>query len=273
MLTVFGDESIDATQQKVFATAGLLGDKNQWSRLREQWSSRMGGKIFHASDCECGHGGFKGGSHQDNLDLYKDLTTILAKSGLIGFGVGIDLAGLRKYFPDAKEEQPYLACFLRTVKFLAEKAQQCIPRSEIEVVFDQNHGQQHNAGLIYQYLKLHNDWEAGTLLQEKVSFASRQEIGIQAADLWAREVMKLLECDLENRPRRKSAVALQATQLFGADLLCEGFYEGMRANYQKMQQQTGVSQDGYLKWLQTRADNQSNRILYLMFTVEQEQGH
>jgi hypothetical protein len=274
MLTVFGDESVDSTQQKVFATAALLGDENQWKALREKWLQRMNGRIFHAADCEGGYRDFKDTSHTENLALYKDLTTILAKSGLIGFGVAIDLVGLKKYFPDVREENPYISCFLRTVKFLAEKARLCVPSSGVEVTFDQHPTNEYNAGLIYQYMKLDGDWSAGSLLAEKVSFASRKEPGIQAADLWAREVMKYLERYLENMPTRttrKSMLALEATNLFGADYLMEEFYKSMRVKYQELVEMTGVAPSAYLQWLAKRHDNQSNRILFIMATAQQEQ--
>jgi uncharacterized protein DUF3800 len=268
MLTVFGDESVDSTNQKVFATAALLGDENQWNALRDKWKDRTNGKVFHASDCECDHGDFKDNPHEENLRLYKDLAIILANSGLLGFGAAIDLAGLRKYFPDSREENPYLSCFLRTVKHLGERAQQCVPSYPVEIIFDQHPTNQFNAGLIYHYLKMNKDWDPRALLAEKVSFASRKEIGIQAADLWAREIMKMLEGHLEKRDRRKSMLALENTHRFGADILLEGFYRGMRQNYPQLQKEFEVHPEGYLQWLGKRQDNESNRILYLMFTEE-----
>jgi hypothetical protein len=119
---------------------------------------------------------------------------------------------------------------------------------------------------------MHQDWDPRALLAEKVSFASRKEIGIQAADLWAREIMKELEGHLEKRDRRKSMLALEATHLFGADLLLEGFYRGMRENYAKLQNELEVHPEGYRQWLGKRQDNESNRILYLMFTEDQYQA-
>jgi hypothetical protein len=266
MLTVFGDESVESINQKVFATAGLLGDEDQWNALRAKWEKCTEGKVFHASDCECDQNDFKGIPHEENLRLYKDLTLILANSGIMGFGAAIDLVGLRQYFPDTKEENPYLSCFLRTVKHLGERAQQLVPSYQVEIIFDQHPSNEYNAGLIYQYLKMHQDWDPRALLAEKVSFASRKEIGIQAADLWAREVMKALEGHLEKRVRRKSMLALEATHLFGADLLLEGFYRGMRENYPKLQKELDVFPEGYVQWLGNRQDNESNRIVYLMFT-------
>jgi hypothetical protein len=273
MLSVFGDESIDATQQKVFAVAGLLGDESQWSNLRAIWVERTGGKVFHASDCESDHGEFKNTPHEENLRLYKDLSKILANSKLIGFGVAIDLAGCYRYFPDILEEQPYLTCFLRTVKYLSEKAALCIPASKIEFTFDSHRDYEHTAGLIYQYLRIHRDWEPYDSIADKVSFASKDNVGIQAGDLWAREVMKYLEWELYRYAQypRRSWTALYETHRFGADFIMEGFYKGLREKMPTLEKQAGISRDSYQKWLRKRQDNQSNRIEYLMCTEETDQ--
>jgi len=274
VLSVFGDESADNSNQKVFAVGGLLGDENQWKSLRSAWTERTGGKVFHASDCESDGEDFKGIPHEENLELYKDLTKILAKSKLIGFGVAIDLAGCRSFFPDILEENPYLSCLLRVVKGLSEKAAQCIPHSEVEFTFDQNPGNEHNAGLIYQYLRLHRDWEPLGILADKISFACRDNIGIQAADLWTREVMKRLEWEIYRYalvPRR-SWTALYETKLFGADFLMEGFYKDLKSKMPILEQKHGVDANGYKQWLKKRQDNQSNRIEYLMYTELTEQN-
>jgi hypothetical protein len=71
MLTVFGDESVDSTGKKVFGTAGLLGDTNQWRAPGEKWSTRLHGKKFHETDCECDQ--IEGTAHAENLDLCREL--------------------------------------------------------------------------------------------------------------------------------------------------------------------------------------------------------
>jgi hypothetical protein len=274
LLSVFGDESADSINQRVFAVAGLLGDEKQWASLNAAWVERTGGKVFHASDCESDGGDFIGIPHKENLELYKDLTGILANSKLIGFGVAIDLVGCRTHFPDMLEENPYLSCLLRVVKFLSEKAGQCVPSSDVEFTFDQNTSNEFNAGLIYQYLTMHPDWKPRELVADKLSFATRKTVSIQAADLWAREVMKRLEWELYQYapvPRR-SWTALYETRLYGADFLMEGFYKDLKSKIPVLEQQTGVKKADYRVWLKNRQDNQSNRILYLMYTEETEQA-
>jgi len=56
MLSVFGDESADETQQRVFAVAGVIGSEGAWAELEAKWVTRNGGIPFHAADCESGHG-------------------------------------------------------------------------------------------------------------------------------------------------------------------------------------------------------------------------
>jgi hypothetical protein len=107
MLSVFGDESNDPTKARVFAVAGLLGDHNQWRSFREQWNTRMSGLVFHAADCESGYGDFRQMPENDRHRLHRDLTGLVAQSGLIGYGYAIDLAGCRTAAPTVLRHRLY----------------------------------------------------------------------------------------------------------------------------------------------------------------------
>ena len=134
----------------------------------------------------------------------------------------------------------------------------------MEFTFDRNPESEFNAGLIYQYLSSQREWKEDVLSVDKISFASRKEVGIQAADLWAREVMKRLECELAGREPRRSFVALRSTHLFFANFLMEGFYKSLRQRIDSLVETEGNRPKAYREWLGKRADNQSNRIFYLM---------
>jgi len=202
MLSVFGDESHDPTKARVFVVAGLLGDHNQWRSFREQWNTRLSGLVFHAADCESGYGEFREMPENDRHRLHRDLTGMVARSGLIGYGHAIDLAGCRTAAPTVLKEfpdMPYYDCFLRTVVKLSDFAAHFVPRDRVEFTFDQHRETQYNAGVLYEWMTAYKPDIA-----EKVSFASRKEVGIQAADLWARELMKRCDTHLFNdraRPR------------------------------------------------------------------------
>lgn len=119
MLSVFGDESHDQTKSRVFAVAGLLGDAREWFEVREKWRSRLNGVVFHAADCESGHGDFKQMCAPERMQLHSDLTQIIAGSKLMGYGSAIDLAGCRAVSPNTIEQfpdMPYYDCFPKPLK-------------------------------------------------------------------------------------------------------------------------------------------------------------
>ena len=102
MLSVFGDESHDPTKARVFAVAGLLGDENQWASFRQAWNTRLNGSIFHAAECEAGYGDFRGMPEPERHRLHRELTKMVAESGLIGYGHVMDLAGCRAVVPEER---------------------------------------------------------------------------------------------------------------------------------------------------------------------------
>src|SRR5580693_7661739 len=117
MLSAFGDESHDQTKTRVFVVAGLLGNDKDWDGFRRQWEERIGDSIFHAADCESGHGNFEGMPESERLKLHLDLTQILAGSKLMGYGRAVDLAGCREVAPHVMKQfpdMPYYDCFVKT---------------------------------------------------------------------------------------------------------------------------------------------------------------
>ena len=84
MLFVYGDESMDEAQERVCAVAGIIGTKEQWEATEQRWVQRTNGVPFHANHCESDWGDYKTRPHWENQALYRDLTTLLASSGLCG---------------------------------------------------------------------------------------------------------------------------------------------------------------------------------------------
>src|SRR5437588_8897493 len=113
MISIYGDESHDSMKQRAFAVAGLLGNSKQWDKLNTLWAGRTLGKTFHAADCESGYGDFRGFAPHERVRLHMDLTGILADSGLIGWGLGIDVASCKRAFPKMPRAQIYCSAFLR----------------------------------------------------------------------------------------------------------------------------------------------------------------
>ena len=141
------------------------------------------------------------------------------RSGLIGYGHVIDLAGCRAAAPGVLSDfrdMPYYDCFLKTVTKLSDFAAHFIPRDTVKFTFDQHKETQYNAGLLYEWITAHKPDNTG-----KVSFASRAEPGVQAADRWARELMKRCDTHLFNdRARARPSWAPSAfnfISLWGAN--------------------------------------------------------
>lgn len=267
MLAIYGDESSDSKGNRVYAVAGLLGGEESWEGLREDWAARTGDKVFHSADCESGYGDFKDTPPEERDRLHKDLAVVLAGSGLIGWGIAVDLAGARKAFPDMLPEHVPNSCFLRAVDFHMRKALADYPPQPIRIVFDQNRKTEHNSRLLFEYLAD----EAGKVrsqLPNTPEFVSRQDIGVQAADLWVRELMKFFDGTLFShtyRPREQWR-SLVNSRRFGGDLQFGDYFESMKDQMAALEAKTGMSHATYAKWLveKRRIDNQSNRIAYMM---------
>ncbi len=121
--------------------------------------------------------------------LHRELTGLIAASGLIGYGHAIDLAGCRAVAPSVMQEfpdMPYYDCFLKTVIKLSDFAGLFVPRDTVAFTFDRHRETEYNAALLYAWMTAHKP-----KLAESVSFGNRSEPGIEAADLWARELMNL----------------------------------------------------------------------------------
>ncbi len=268
MLSIYCDESHDSKKQRAFVVAGLLGDAWQWAALRSPWADRTGGAVFHAADCESGYGDFRGIAKQDLTRLHIDLTRSLANSGVIGWGLGIDLAGCRRAFPDMLPTHVYCSGVLRTLDFLLAKAHSTKPLEPVEIVFDRHRETEHDSGLLFKYAREGGGWEDQGILPAGIRFAARTEIGIQAADLWARELMKFLDGSVFSKDYvpRPQWTTLIGTRRFGGDLQFAEYFEDMKLKMPALEAQTGMSRAGYLAWLQRkrRQDNQSNRITYMM---------
>jgi len=121
LLSVFGDERVDETKQRVFAVAGVIGAEQTWEQLEAKWVSRTNGIPFHANDCDSDWGDYANTPHAENKALYRDLATMLAGSRLGGWGIAIDLIAQRRVFPEAPDIAYYKG-FIEVVEAMKNSA-------------------------------------------------------------------------------------------------------------------------------------------------------
>ena len=268
MLQVFGDESHDPKSERVFAVAAIFGTEEQWDALRLPWTERLAGRVFHASDCETDHGEFASTTHAENLQLYADLTKLLASSKLLGFGSAMDLAGYYEFFGGAPADIPYYRCFRDVVWQCGKWAKWAIPADTARFHFDQRVESDYNAGVLYGHIASLPDWDCAKFLLTPLKTSSRAEVGIQAADLYAREVMKHLDNTVGpvKRQMRRSMETLRATSRFGCDLHMREFFEDFRRKFDQIAADVGINVEHYREWLSKngQADTISSRHRYLI---------
>jgi len=134
----------------------------------------------------------------------------------MGHTAVVDLQEYRAAFRSDLPDEPYYWCFSDVIKAMGEMAYLHVPRDIVEFTFDQNKYREYNAGAFYNWIINDSAWMAKDLLADKVSFACRKTVGIQAADLIAREGMKNLDNQVGpiKRDTRRSMKTLAATQRF-----------------------------------------------------------
>ena len=214
--SIYGDESHDELKQRSFAVGTACGRESEWRELEAKWNERLRGKVFHAADCETDKGDFASTSHQENLDTYKDLCTILCESELCGVAHSVCIEPFRQIFPDAISDMPFYLCFCESTYASMRLASMCIPIESIEVIFDRHPETEYNSGLLYDMCVHNQTWRKIGDFADRVSFATRKTVGIQVSDLIAREAMKAMDNVMTRggRPVRKSMQALLDTKRF-----------------------------------------------------------
>lgn len=258
-MKVFGDESADETQSRVFAVAGVVGNEIAWQAAEDEWVKCTDGEVFHAAECE----------HRNHLGLYKDLTQILVRSRLAAHGVALDLMAVQDFFPGSLRDLGYYGCFLMVTQYLTEKAQEL--QQPIEFTFD-HRGSDANAGILYSLMTNNPDWEAKDLMAENICFESRDNPRIQMADLVARETMKSLDNQMAQRSPRKSMLALCNEGHLSINVLDRQYCADWRADMDRLEDEKGISGARYADWLSRyrRRDSWSNRFRYLALHQEKE---
>jgi hypothetical protein len=268
LLEVYGDESADETKQRVFAVGGVVGTEELWEQIETRWVARTGMIPFHANHCDSDRGDYACTTHSENKALYRDLTTMLAESGLGGWGFVLDLAAQLRVFPDAPTI-PYYKCFMEVVQAMRNFA--VTNHGIVKFIFDMRHESEYNAGLLYGMLR--EAPESEQYMFSEISFVcSRKNPRVQIADLFTRETMKTYDNRFGpvRRPPRKSWQALRDTGRFHIEAIADRWFESLREQMKTLQESTGVTKEDYLRWLQQYKVQHSttNLFRYIQYGVD-----
>jgi len=248
VLLVYGDESMD--QERICAVAGVIGTEEQWDWIEPIWKSITGGVPFHANDCEGCFGDFVQRMDEDrevtvqrNRTLYRELTTLLAESGLAGFASVNDLTAQRKAFPAPYDPPLYYQGVMDVTEAMRNAAAN---RSDIaKITFDNRKESKFNVSVIYAYLQESGLYWSDHLAQTVV------------ADLFAREAMKKMDNALAEaggtKPRRRGSwEALNATGRFQVREYDETYFNALAGKMQNFERMTGISSSAFAKWIEEK---------------------
>lgn len=267
VLTAFGDESSDARKERVFVVVSVVGDSAAWKKAEGAWRPLLKGRVFHAADCESGHGAFKDTPHDENLELYAALSRALSESGLFGYAHGIDLIAEAEVFGgDILPDSAYYYCFGHVVRDCARFGYLSIPQEPVSMTFDIRHDSEYSAALLYDRARTERDWSHREFVAPRVSFASRDDIGVQIADLFAREAMKHLDNTIgpQRRAIRRSLIALLKSRRFRLSYYLKPYLETLKREVRETPLSAQMWRD-YGAWLERRGvlDSQASRVSYL----------
>jgi hypothetical protein len=270
VLTVYGDESSDEKEQHIFCVAGVWGLQKHWDMLEIFWNGRVGDIPFHAADCESGHGQYKDMPCTERRKLYDDLVKMIAATNFIGYGVSIDLWAFREFIPDDVKNTPYLLCFREVVMRFA-RLTSVIPEETVEFIFDMNSKTSAGATALYNHMVHTRVWKYKKFMADKISFACRKTVGIQVADIIARETLKRYDSlfiQKEEKPLRQSMRLLLSTKRFKFRHLDKKFFD--RESDRLIEDPDPFDPDAYIQWLskKKRQDNISNKYNFLLDAEE-----
>jgi hypothetical protein len=265
MICVYGDESHDELEQRVYAVAGLMGTQEEWDRVKLIWVARTGEKPFHAVDCESDQGDYRGLPHEDNQKLYVDLLNILAESAIEGYGMDLEIGAYRAYHGGNFQ---HLHCFEKVVRHFCDRGINL--NKKVKFTFHTNLKIEADATSLYHLMVNSDETKLSTCMDDEVSFASNKKVEIQVACLWARECMKHVD-NLIGPKYRETRISMQVlldTGRFECAVLPKKYWKDFRiAIMKKGNHHGGLNPDDYKKWriAHRLVDNTRNKIRYINF--------
>jgi hypothetical protein len=226
---------------------------------------------FHGNDCDSDQGDYANRPHWENKALYRDLTTLLANSGLVGYGLALDLMAKNAVFPES-DDLAYYTAFQRVVIAMKNFAQSA--GGIAEMTFDMRSESEHNAGFIYGAIR-ENEPDWAPYLASKISFEfAKDNPRIQVADLLAREAMKALDNQIgpKKRTTRKSWQALLDTERFVTVAFSTDWFEDLKRKIPEAEKGMNMNRDMYIEWLRQRKrqHNVSNLFQFADWTAKRD---
>ena len=115
----------------------------------------------------------------------------------------------RKFFPDTPNSSPYHVGFQKVIIEFPKLGYLSIPQQKVKFTFDINSKTEGSCGVLYDCLRKSKKWKLTEYITDEISFADRRSyVGIQVADLIAREAMKHADSVLIGSKGRRTRTSM-----------------------------------------------------------------
>jgi hypothetical protein len=210
MLECYFDDSSDEKRERYCASGGVIGSLEQWDFFTALWSHEVHGlaKPFRSTECECGHGQFKGWPKERRDGLMARLVDVIRRTKLAGFASIVPVQAYKEAFPASKDGDAYLLTIPHAIMNMAFIASQI--KTDLNIWFE---GGASDSAVVESFRSVQRmDWKPSSRLRG-VAIGSKDLYPLQSADLVAREAFKHID-NLGLRASRKPLKALQRRVCF-----------------------------------------------------------
>lgn len=218
MLWAYLDDSSDDKRERFCAAGGFYTVDSRWKKLEADWRSITVGleEPFHSTDCECGHGQFARWAKPARDSLMAELCNIVRYHDLGAFGACVSVPEYKAVFPSAGKHDAYLFCLglcFANIAVVNEISNDIIRRrgvplgpQDVHFWVEESRDTAARATQVYKSLRSLASWRPSHRMAG-IAHLGKETIGLQTADLVAREVYKFYN-NQGVRPIRKPVITL-----------------------------------------------------------------
>jgi hypothetical protein len=212
LVEAYFDESGSHCGSKSLCVAGYLIERKQSELMAQEWNEvldKYNLPFFHMVDCAHHAPPFDKLSLEQCIAVEKRMIDLIKRRTVQGVGVIIDYDAFTKRFGEACFfGSAYTLCFHHILAGLSDWAEKTEYQGDVAYFFEAGHESRSEADAIMQ-IALNNKKIRGEMHYAGHAFVDKEKSPqVQAADLFAWQLVKDLKNHDEGRPRRKDFISL-----------------------------------------------------------------
>jgi len=188
ILESYFDDSSDDKRENYRAYGGLIGSAEQWDAQLLGWNNATYGleEPVRSTDCEGGHGQFKGVDKAERDARMASMVDVIKTTKLGGFASIVPVRIYRQVFPNSRPNDPSLLALRQAIMNMAYIANNF--QMDVQMWFELGN---ENASITkaFESIMGYSSWTPAKRLRSLL-FDTKRCVGLQAADLVAREAFK-----------------------------------------------------------------------------------